>query len=143
MLTYAATLASRSFRMAIAIAVHFDLEVKQYDVINAFIYAFRQSDGPPVVCHMPDGYPIQGMYVEVKQALYGLVDSPSLWYKEFTSTLVKLRLEPIKEEPCIYATPDRKVYFVFFVDNIQVIYYKEDKELINKIIRGLYIIYKL
>jgi hypothetical protein len=47
-----------------------------------------------------------GILVEVKQALYGLVDSPSLWYKEFTSTLVKLKLEPIREEPYIYVTPD-------------------------------------
>jgi hypothetical protein len=71
-------LASRLFRMGIAIAAHFDLEVKQHDVINAFIYASRQLDGPPVTCHMPDGFPMPGILVEVKQALYGLVDSPSL-----------------------------------------------------------------
>jgi hypothetical protein len=59
-----------------------------------------------------------GMLVEVKQALYGLVDLPSLWYKEFTSTLVKLKLEPIKEEPCIYATIDWKIYIIFFMDDI-------------------------
>ena len=41
LLTYAAMLASRLFRIGIAIAAHFDLEVKQHDVINAFIYAFR------------------------------------------------------------------------------------------------------
>ena len=56
---------------------------------------------------MPDGFPMPGMLVEVKQALYGLVDSPSLWYKEFTSTLIKLEIEPIKEELYIYITIDR------------------------------------
>ena len=101
-----------------AIAAHFDLEIKQYDVVNAFIYASRQSTGPAVTCHMPDGFPMLGMLVEVKQALYGLVDSPSLWYKEFTSTLVKLELEPIKEEPYIYATADRKVFIMFFIDDV-------------------------
>jgi hypothetical protein len=141
--TYAATLASRSFRMAMAIAARFDLEVKQHDVINAFIYASRQSDGPPVTCHMPDGFPMPGMLVEVKQALYGLVDSPSLWYKEFTSTLVNLKLEPIKEEPCIYTTPDRKVFVIFFVDDIQVMYHREDEELAEAITRGLYKAYNL
>ena len=141
--TYAATLASRSFRMGMAIAAHFDLEVKQHDVINAFIYASRQSDGPPVTCHMPDGFPMPGMLVEVKQALYGLVDSPSLWYKEFTSTLVKLKLEPIKEEPCIYATPDRKVFVIFFVDDIQVMYHRDDIKLAEAITKGLYQAYEL
>jgi hypothetical protein len=67
---------------------------------------------------MPDGFPMLGMLIEVKQALYGLVDSPLLWYKEFTSTLVKLKLEPIKEEPYIYTTLDRKVFIIFFVDDI-------------------------
>jgi hypothetical protein len=71
-----------------------------------------------VTCYMPDGFPMPGMLVEVKQALYGLVDSPLLWYKEFTSTLVKLKLEPIKEELCIYATVDRKIYIIFFMDDI-------------------------
>jgi hypothetical protein len=27
---------------------------------------------------MPDGFPMPGILIEVKQALYGLVDSPSL-----------------------------------------------------------------
>ena len=32
--------------------------------------------------------------------------------------LIKLKLEPIKEEPYIYATLDQKVFVIFFVDNI-------------------------
>ena len=104
--------------MGMAIAAHFDLEIKYYDVVNAFIYASRQSTRPAVTCYMLDGFPMPGMLVEVKQALYGLVDSPSLWYKEFTSTLVKLKLEPIKEEPYIYITADRKVFIIFFIDDV-------------------------
>jgi hypothetical protein len=39
--TYAATLALYLFKMAMAITAHFDLEVKQHNIINAFIYASR------------------------------------------------------------------------------------------------------
>jgi sRNA-binding regulator protein Hfq len=49
-----------------AITAHFDLEVKQHNIINAFIYASRQSEGPPVTCYMPDGFPMPGILVEVK-----------------------------------------------------------------------------
>ena len=66
MLTYTATLASRSFRMGMAIAAHFDLEVKQHDVINAFIYASRQLNKPLITYYMPNGFPILGMLIEVK-----------------------------------------------------------------------------
>ena len=42
--------------------------------------------------------------------------------------LVKLKLKPIKEELYIYITIDQKIYIIFFIDNIQIIYYKDDKE---------------
>jgi hypothetical protein len=61
-----------------AITAYFDLEVKQHDIINAFIYASRQLNRPPMTCYMPDGFPMPGILVKVKQALYSLVDSPSL-----------------------------------------------------------------
>jgi hypothetical protein len=32
--------------------------------------------------------------------------------------LVKLKLEPIKEEPYIYTTVDRKIFVIFFIDDI-------------------------
>ncbi|QGA15008.1 hypothetical protein EYB26_002664 [Talaromyces marneffei] len=37
--TYAATLAARSFRTFMAIAARFDLEMAQYDAVNAFVHA--------------------------------------------------------------------------------------------------------
>jgi hypothetical protein len=39
LLIYTVTLAAYSFYIAMAIIVHFDLEAKQYDVVNAFINA--------------------------------------------------------------------------------------------------------
>ena len=42
--------------------------------------------------------------------------------------LVKLKLKPIKEEPYIYVTIDQKIYIIFFVDDIQIIYHKDNKE---------------
>ena len=42
--TYAATLAARSFRTFMAIAARFDLELKQYDAVNAFVHAALDED---------------------------------------------------------------------------------------------------
>jgi hypothetical protein len=39
LLTYIATLATRLFRIFIAIIAYFNLEIKQFDVINAFVNA--------------------------------------------------------------------------------------------------------
>ena len=50
LLTYAATLAACSFRIAIVIAIYFDLEMKLYKVVNAFINVVRKLKGPLIIC---------------------------------------------------------------------------------------------
>jgi hypothetical protein len=51
--TYAATLAACSFRILMAIIAYFDLELKQYDAVNAFIYAPLDKE---VFIRMPPSY---------------------------------------------------------------------------------------
>ena len=53
--TYAATLAARSFRTMMAIAAYFDLEIRQIDVVGAFLNASR-ADQPDVICELLEGY---------------------------------------------------------------------------------------
>lgn len=59
--TYAATLAARSFRIAMALAAHRDLEILQFDVVNAFLNA--SLHGKPVYCELPDGFKKAGKCV--------------------------------------------------------------------------------
>lgn len=49
----AATLAARSFRTFMAIAARFDLELKQFDAVNAFVNANLEEE---VFMRMPPGY---------------------------------------------------------------------------------------
>jgi hypothetical protein len=63
---YAATLTARSFRIVIAITAHFDLETKQYDVVNAFINARRDLKSALVTYYLLDGFKIKGMVVELQ-----------------------------------------------------------------------------
>lgn len=58
------------------------------------------------------------MVVEIDRALYGLRDSPALWYNEFASILKGLGFIPCKEEPCIFMNLVRIVFIVFYVDDI-------------------------
>jgi hypothetical protein len=123
--TYAATLAARSFRTMMAIAAEFDLEVRQLDVAGAFLYASRENQ-PSVLCELPDGFGKPGKCVRLKRALYGLRDSPILWYKEFSSTLCSAGMIPSKEEPCLFVDKLRKVIVLFYVDDILIMYHKDD-----------------
>lgn len=133
--TYAATLAARSFRIAIAMAAQFDLEIEQFDVVNAFLNA--SLEGEPVYCELPDGFKKPGKCVRLLNALYGLRDAPLLWYKEFTSTLRKLGLKPNGEEQCLFQNEHKTVTVVFYVDDYLVIYHKRDQQEARRVIDGL------
>ena len=74
-----------------AIAARFNLEVYQLDVINAFLNG-KIYPHKPVYVELPDKARIPNIIAQLKRALYGLKDSPLLWYKEFSSTLEELGL---------------------------------------------------
>ena len=73
--TYAATLAGRSFRTLMAISARFDLELVQYDVVNAFVHALLPYN---VFMKMLPGYTKQGKVLLLKRALYRLREAPLL-----------------------------------------------------------------
>jgi hypothetical protein len=64
--------------VASIIAAYFDLEIKQFDIINAFINIERDSNRPIVVYKLSDGFKVLGYIIEVDRALYGLRDFPVL-----------------------------------------------------------------
>ncbi len=64
-LTYTTTLAAYLFRIASALSTYFDLEIKQFDVVNTFINAKRDTRSTPVAAHLPDSFKQEGKYVEI------------------------------------------------------------------------------
>lgn len=127
--TYAATLASRSFRLMMAIAAHNDLELKQFDVTNAFVHASMDRE---VYMRMPLGCRKPGTILRVNKALYGLRISPSLWQKHFTSTLKALGFQIIPHEPCCMVKDG--IFIFFYVDDIILAYDKRKEHLAHQTI---------
>src|SRR5437763_6456206 len=136
--TYAATLAGRSFRVLMAIAARFDLELIQYDVVNAFANAELPYD---MFMSLLQGYRKPGKILKLNKALYGLRGSPILWQRELSSTLRSLGFQPIPHEPCCFAKNGILVFF--YVDDIVLAYRKAQESLANELISALKKRYKL
>jgi hypothetical protein len=136
--TYAATLAGRSFRTLIAIANKFDLELIQYDVVNAFVHAPIDQD---IFMRMPRGYEKKGTILMLNKALYGLRISPLLWQKEFTKTLTQCGYKQVPHEPCCYIKNGILVFF--YVDDIIVAYRKNRQEQVDELAQQLQVKYKI
>jgi hypothetical protein len=128
--TYAATLAGRSFRMLMAIAAKFNLELKQYDVTNAFVHAAIDRE---IYMRMPRGYQKPGTLLKVQKALYGLRISPLLWQKEFTATLAQIGFKQVPQEPCCMIKDG--VIIFFYVDDIIIAYHSKQQQEAMKAIK--------
>ncbi len=119
------------------------MELLQFDVKNAFLNASRSHDSTPVTCELPDGFKKAGICVELLKALYGLRDSPQLWYEELASKLRELGLEACPEEPCLFYTKDRDVFLVFYVDDILIAFARRSEQATQHLIAGLKQAYEL
>ena len=60
-----------------------------------------------------------------------------------SKTLTDLGLLLCEEEPCIFIDPDHKVIVLFYIDNIQVLFYRDDVELREDIIRKIKQVYNI
>jgi Reverse transcriptase (RNA-dependent DNA polymerase) len=120
--TYAATLAARSFRTFMAIAARFDLELKQYDAVNAFVHAPLDCQ---VYMRMPPGYRERGKIYRLNKAAYGLRKSPLLWQRTFTATLLEIGFKPVPHEPCCLTCDGILIFF--YVDDIVLAYRKSQE----------------
>jgi hypothetical protein len=136
--TYAATLAGRSFRTLMAIAARFDLELLQYDAVNAFVNVRLEED---VFMKMPPGHRRNGTILKLNKALYGLRRSPLLWQRELTQALRKLGLEPVPHEPCCFIKGG--IIIFFYVDDIVIAFRKHQEAEARSLIEKLQSKYRL
>ncbi|KAI0992158.1 hypothetical protein K3495_g16028, partial [Podosphaera aphanis] len=137
--TYAATLAIRNFRALVSIANYFDLELKQYDVPTAFLNAKLNRK---LYAETPDGLKSsEGEILEVLLALYGLKESPLLWYETLKRSLIELGLRTVPGFPCLY-TNSWLILFVY-VDDIAMAYHKSNEHLHREFEQKMVKIYDL
>jgi hypothetical protein len=120
--TYAATLASKTFRALMAITAYFDLDTEQLDAINAFTNSRIDEE---VYVRCADGYEEQGKCWKLNRALYGLRRSPLLWFRDFSETLTGLGLVRIPEAQCLFVSP--KIMVFFYVDDICILSHPNHK----------------
>ncbi|RMZ87426.1 hypothetical protein DV736_g5352, partial [Chaetothyriales sp. CBS 134916] len=116
----------------------FDLELNQYDIVNAFINALINED---TFMKLPPGYKKNGMILKLNKALYGLRVSPLLWQKELIKTLNELGYSQIPYEPCCFIKAG--VLIFFFVDDIIIAYRQTDNNEIQTLCQKLQTRYKI
>ena len=130
--TYAATLAARSFKTMIAISTYFDLELKQYDMVNAFVNAYVDQE---IYLRCALGFRTPGVVWRLRKALYGLRKSPLLWQRDLKGTLEEAGYKTVPHEPCCMLQ-DGVIQF-FYVDDLAMAYREERRQVKEDTVKAL------
>ena len=109
--------------------VQFDLELIQYDAVNAFVHARLDED---IYMKMPPGQRRTRTILKLERALYSLRKSLILWQRDFTSTLKKIGFKPVPYKPCCFAY--KGILIFFYIDNIVFAYRKKDRATIERLV---------
>ena len=106
-----------------ALVAAFDLEIVQLDAINAFLNSAIDEE---TFVEFPEGFKEAGSVLQLFRALYGLRQSPRLWYKDLTKALQALGLMPVPDANCLLSNEWLTV--LYFVDDILCIYHARDSQ---------------
>jgi hypothetical protein len=122
-----------SIRFLLYVVVAFDFEIEQMDVKSTFLHGDMEEE---IYVKKPEGYVVKGkkeLVCKLKKSLYGLKQSPRMWYQKFDTYMLGLGFTRSKEDHCVYfkLIGDHLIYLVLYVDDMLLI--GNNKEIIQDV----------
>eukprot|EP00253_Pinus_taeda_P011306 PITA_11306 len=118
-----------SIRLLLSVAAAFDFEVEQMDVKTTFFHGDFEEE---IYMKQPEGFAVKGkkeLVCKLKNSMYGLKQSPRMWYQKFDTFIQGLGFTRSKADHCVYfkLIGDRVIYLVLYVDDMLLV--GNDKEI--------------
>ena len=135
---YTATLTGQSFRTVIAIAIYFNLELLQFNTVNAFVNADLDKE---VYIYMPLGHRRFRTILQLNKALYSLCQSLLLQQQTLSRALGKLSFQAVLYKPCTFTR--NSIIIFFYINNIVIAFRKAQQQKALRTIIQLRSQYKL
>jgi hypothetical protein len=122
-----------SIRFILSVVVAFDFEVEQMDVKTTFLHGDLEEE---IYMKQPEGFVVKGkkeLVCKLKKSLYGLKQSPRMWYQKFDTYMLGLGFTRRKVDHCVYfkLIGDHLIYLVLYVDDMLLI--GNNKEIIQDV----------
>ena len=130
--TYAPVVSWSTVRMLLTLAVQLDLKTRTIDISNAFVSA---SLGPEeeIYLEMPRGYEKEDTVLKLKKSLYGLRQSPKMFFEHLSASLQELDFVPSENDQCMFMKEG--IIVISYVDDILL--FSKEAKLIDEVITGL------
>lgn len=118
----------KTLRVALSLAAHRNMELRQLDVPQAFTQAPLEEE---VHMEMPEGFEQPGMVCRLLMSLYGLKQSPRNWYLLCSGFIRdELGFRATVSDPCLFVKRSRTgqlILLFLFVDDMQVAFDAADE----------------
>lgn len=109
-----------SLRVALSLAAMERMELLQFDVTTAFLYADLNEE---IFMKQPRGFEDGSQRVcKLRKSLYGLKQAPRKWNEKFTNFLKKFSLVSSEADPCIFHNKNLSIIILVYVDDGIVIH---------------------
>ena len=69
---------------------------------------------------MPDGYKEPGKCYLLRKCIYGLKQSPLVWYETLTSLLIHDGYLTANFDPCVFINSEKQLFLAIYVDDILI-----------------------
>jgi hypothetical protein len=130
---YAATFASKIFRMIITFVVDFHFKIRQLNVVNVFLNVFNDEK---IYCHMSNEYKQLKKILKLLRALYDQRKSSLLWLRILIDKCIEFELNFIFDEFCLFFD-DNEILMFFYVNDIVFAFTASRKKNEKNLIRRL------
>jgi hypothetical protein len=112
-----------SIRFLLYVAATFDFEVEQMDVKIKFLHGNLQEK---IYMKHPEGFVVKGkkeLVYKLKKSLYGLKQSPGMWYQKFETCILGIRFVRSMVDNCVYSKEvgNHFIYVVLYVDDMLLV----------------------
>ena len=127
--TFAPVVKYKSLRIILSLATIYDLELKQMDVITAFLNAKLEED---VYMHVPHGFDTKpGTVLKLNKSLYGTKQAPHMWNEHINDFILSMGFTRLGSDTCVYikhTSTGKLIILSLFVDDIVDAYAHEDEQ---------------
>ena len=118
-----------SIRLLLSVAAAFDFEIEQIDVKTKFLHGDLEEE---IYMKKLEGFTVKGkkeLICRLKNSLYGLKQSPRMWYQKFDAYIWGLGFTRSKEDHYVYfkLIGDHVIYLVLY----DMLLIGNDKEIIE------------
>ncbi|MGB9152505.1 MAG: reverse transcriptase domain-containing protein, partial [Alphaproteobacteria bacterium] len=126
--TFAPVVKYKSLRIILALAYMLNYELKQMDVITAFLNAKLDED---VYMHVPEGFnSSKGDVLKLNKSLYGTKQAPHMWNDALNAFIVSIGFTRLASDTCVYVkrtVSGNMIVISIFVDDIVSAYASVDE----------------